>query len=54
MLKNPMYSCQETCGQEKPCGNKHCSAHPQYVPPTPKKKKQTKTSNRRPLPFYFS
>ncbi len=41
MLKNPMYSCQETCGQEKPCGNKHCSAHPQYVPPKQKKAQRT-------------
>lgn len=24
------YSCMETCGQEKPCGNRYCSAHPQH------------------------
>lgn len=33
------YSCEETCGQVKPCGNKYCSAHPNYKPPTPKKKR---------------
>ena len=32
------YSCKETCGQEKPCGNRYCSANPKYVPPAPKKK----------------
>ena len=21
------YTCMETCGQEKPCGNRYCSAH---------------------------
>lgn len=30
------YTCKETCNQEKPCGNKHCSAHPSHTPP-PKK-----------------
>ncbi len=24
------YTCMETCGQEKPCGNRYCSAHPQH------------------------
>lgn len=24
------YSCMETCGQEKPCGNRYCSAHPKH------------------------
>lgn len=24
------YTCLETCGQEKNCGNKFCSAHPRY------------------------
>lgn len=33
-----IYSCKETCGQEKPCGNRFCSANPKYVPPSPKKK----------------
>ena len=23
-------TCMETCGQEKHCGNRYCSAHPQY------------------------
>jgi len=36
MAKNP---CMETCGQEKHCGNRYCSAHPNYIPPTPRKKK---------------
>ena len=34
------YSCREVCGQDKPCGNKHCSANPKYVPPAPKKKRK--------------
>lgn len=24
------YSCMETCGQAKPCGNRYCSANPKY------------------------
>ena len=32
------YSCKETCGMDKPCGNKYCSANPKYVPPKKKKK----------------
>lgn len=24
------YSCMETCGQEKHCGNRYCSAHPKH------------------------
>lgn len=39
MAKNP---CMETCGQEQHCGNRYCSAHPKYIPPTPKKKKGKK------------
>ena len=33
------YSCMETCGMEKSCGNIHCSANPNYVPPKQKNKK---------------
>ena len=29
------YSCMETCGQEKPCGNRYCSAHPQHFQKKP-------------------
>lgn len=35
------YSCMETCGQEKPCGNRYCSAHPQYF------RKKTNTGGKR-------
>lgn len=41
MAKN---SCMETCGQEKPCGNKYCSANPKYVPPAPKNKKNKRAA----------
>lgn len=34
------YSCRETCGQDKPCGNEYCSANPKYIPPAPKKKRK--------------
>lgn len=33
------YTCKETCGQEKHCGNRYCSAHPQYYGPKVKKSK---------------
>lgn len=33
------YTCKETCGQEKPCGNRYCSANPKYIPHKPKEKK---------------
>lgn len=33
--------CLETCGQDRPCGNRHCSAHPKYIPPKQKKTKRT-------------
>ena len=33
------YSCKETCNMDKPCGNKHCSANPNYIPPKKKNKK---------------
>lgn len=33
------YTCKETCGQEKHCGNRYCSAHPQYFGPKTKKVK---------------
>lgn len=39
------YSCLETCGQEKPCGNRYCSANPKYIPPTPKKRGKSKKSD---------
>lgn len=29
MDHRPM-TCSEVCGQEKPCGNRYCSAHPKY------------------------
>lgn len=37
------YSCKEVCGQEKNCVNCHCSAHPKYIPPTPKKGEKPKS-----------
>lgn len=43
------YTCLETCGQEKHCGNTHCSAHPRYVPPKPKEK----TASRRKTETHF-
>lgn len=36
------YSCKETCGQEKHCGNRYCSAHPYYYGPKTKKSKTQK------------
>lgn len=30
MKSEAPYSCMETCGQEKHCGNRYCSAHPQH------------------------
>lgn len=29
---NYTYSCKEACKQGKPCGNKHCSANPNFIP----------------------
>lgn len=29
------YTCMETCGQEKPCGNRYCSAHPKHFSKKP-------------------
>lgn len=40
-LKSKAYSCEETCGQVKPCGNRYCSANPMYIPPKPKKSKKS-------------
>lgn len=34
------YTCKETCGQEKPCGNRYCSANPKYTGPKTKPKKK--------------
>lgn len=39
------YTCKETCGQEKHCGNRYCSAHPQYLGPKTKKSKDLKKSH---------
>lgn len=36
---NRNYTCKETCGMDKHCGNKYCSAHPDYIPITPKKRR---------------
>ena len=30
MKPDAPYTCMETCGQEKPCGNRYCSAHPKH------------------------
>lgn len=30
MKNEAPYSCKETCGQEKYCGNRYCSAHPKF------------------------
>lgn len=32
------YTCKETCNMDKPCGNRHCSANPKYIPPLKKDK----------------
>lgn len=45
-----MYSCKETCGQRKPCGNRHCSANPKYVPPSPKKRSNAKVPGEKQIP----
>lgn len=51
-MRSPVYSCQETCGQTKECGNRYCSANSKYIPPVPKEKK-AKTANQQPRPFYL-
>lgn len=33
------YTCKETCGQEKHCGNRYCSAHPKHFSGRPGEKK---------------
>lgn len=30
MRNDVPYTCMETCKQEKPCGNRYCSAHPKH------------------------
>ncbi len=45
--------CKTLCGRGRPCGNRHCSANPAYIPPMPKKKKQSKSFNRQPLSSRF-
>lgn len=41
------YSCEETCGMKRACGNIHCSANPKYTPPKKKtgREKKTERSN---------
>ena len=44
MKNDAPYTCMETCKQEKPCGNRYCSAHPKHgtvkqFKPDPKRKK---------------
>ena len=41
-MNNYPYTCEETCKQPKPCGNIHCSANPNYVPPKKKSNKKSK------------
>lgn len=53
----PYYSipsnCQETCGQEQPCGNIHCSSNPKYVPPKRKvSSRKTKRDDIDSFPMY--
>ena len=38
-MNKPIYTCMETCGQLKQCGNTHCSANTKYIPPKKKAKK---------------
>ncbi|MBQ7792666.1 MAG: hypothetical protein IJ367_04165 [Clostridia bacterium] len=45
MKNEAPYSCMETCGQEKPCGNRYCSAHPQHFA---KKKSSPKSGYKKP------
>lgn len=43
------YTCMETCGQEKPCGNRYCSAHPKHFEkkkPNPKGKRYKPPDNK--------
>lgn len=41
------YTCMETCGQEKPCGNRYCSAHPKHgqIRPNTKTKAEMKAEH---------
>ena len=41
-------TCMETCGQEKPCGNRYCSAHPKHFEkkPNPKGKRYKPPDNK--------
>lgn len=35
MKNEAPYTCMETCKQEKPCGNRYCSAHPKHFSKKP-------------------
>lgn len=45
MKNEAPYTCKETCGQENPCGNRYCSAHPKHFG---KKKPNTDVKRRKP------
>lgn len=38
-MRSDICSCWEACKMNKPCGNKHCSANPHYIPPAKRGKK---------------
>ena len=44
-----LHTCMETCGQEKHCGNRYCSAHPKHIEkkkPNPKGKRYKPPNNK--------
>ena len=53
-MRISMYSCMETCGQEKECGNRYCSANSRYIPPTPKKRHFQYTPRFRHVKSYYA
>lgn len=40
------YTCKETCGQEKHCGNRYCSAHPKHFSARPGKEIKKQSSGK--------
>lgn len=40
------YTCKETCGQEKHCGNRYCSAHPKHFSSRPGTKNTKQSSGK--------
>lgn len=46
-MNKPIYTCMETCGQLKQCGNTHCSANTKYIPAKKAKKPVNTMENKK-------